>query len=103
MNASLADAPAPVAEGVPSRSVAAAPRVPGTWPLWQCIAFRYAFVFFVLYAFLAPLSRLLGTLSGGYAWLGRTLDLPWLLDAPFRWPGALATEVNEFLDGRWQG
>src|SRR5262245_31853393 len=102
MNASLAGASAvAAAASSPSIAPAAAGPVPGPWPLWQRLGFRYAFVFFGLYTFPSPLGNLFETVTDGFAWLGRTLDQAWLSDAPFRWPTDLAKWL-EFEHG-WQG
>jgi len=58
------------------------------WPLWQCIAFRYLLLHYVLCAFPGPLGRLLQTISDAFAEVG-------LKSGPWSWPGALADAPDE--------
>src|SRR5262245_33490384 len=71
-----------------TRASAAPPAASGGWPRWQRVAFRFALVYYLLCAFPAPLSALVGTIAdvsevlgadvkgAPWSWLQTALGLP---------------------------
>jgi len=72
------------------------------WPRWQLIAFRYALLHYVLYAFPGPIRALVQTIDGGLELAGLdTGKAPWSwLGAPLGWVGSgwdwLTTKMAAF-------